>query len=143
MHRITLPDGTTRQSKFLRFTRTTAYFMISTGGILLLFSDILGLAYGPLATYMSWFLAIGGFLAALGSASLRWWGEFCGLPLVSPAFVVLGVLVYRAGHDSAPYISAANFCLLTAFGVLVLVRWRVVLSIYRVALHTARGRKMT
>jgi hypothetical protein len=142
MHRITMPDGSTRPSAFLRAARTGAYLMIAAGGALLIVSDLLVGFYGPLAEVMAWFLLVGGALSAVGSGLTYWWGEFIGLPLLAPSFITLGVLVWKAGHESAPYIAAANLFLLASFGVLLTVRWRIVLALYKVVMHVAvHGRR--
>jgi hypothetical protein len=138
MHRITLPDGTSRQSQFLRWGRSTAYALFSAAGVLLLLSELVPPFYGDVGVVMSWFLMIGGGLACVGSATSRWVGEFCGLPLLAPAFVVFGVLVWRTSVQDAPLIAAANLCLLTAIGVVMVVRWRVVLAIFQFVQALAR-----
>lgn len=133
MHRITTPDGHWRQSQFLRVARTVAYTCIGLAGALTLMSDFVLLTYGFLGNAMAWFLLVGGAVAASGAASVRWYGEFVGLPLLSSAFCVLGILVWRGGHEATPFIATANMLLLGAFGILLATRWRVVLAVFRIA----------
>jgi hypothetical protein len=142
MHRIVLADGTHRESKWLRFARSTAYVLCMAGGLLLLASPLLGAAYGSIAEIMAWFLAVGGACAAIGSALKLWWGEFVGLPLLGSAFGVFGVLVWNASHETAPYLAAGNMCILLAFAVFMSARWRILLAIYAVVVNVAaRSRK--
>jgi hypothetical protein len=139
MHRINTPDGRWRQSKFLRVMRSLAYTLIGLGGFLLAVSPLVEAAYGALGQIMAWFLWWGGLIAASGAATVRWYGEFVGLPLIGPAFAILGILIWRSGYAAAPYIATANLLLLLAFSVLILVRWRVVLAVFRIAEHHAPG----
>lgn len=138
MHRITMPDGSMRESRFLRVGRTIAYLLITLAGFLLLISELLPPFYGTVGVIMAWFLLIGGSLSAIGAGTKRWVGEFVGLPLLAPAFAVFGILVWRTSVDVAPLIAAANLSLLTAIGLIMVIRWRVVLAIQRFA--TALGR---
>jgi hypothetical protein len=133
MHRITTPDGRWRQSTFLRVVRTVAYGAISLAGMLTLVSPLDLLLYGDTGIAMTWFLVVGGGLASVGAATVRWFGEFIGLPLLSSSFCVLGILVWRAGFDATPFIASANMLLLVAFGLLLAARWRVVLAVFRIA----------
>lgn len=74
-----MTDGTWRQSRFLRGTRSVCYLSITSAGTLLAFSP-LEEVYGVFGDVMMWFLVIGGLCAALGSITCRWVGEFVGIP---------------------------------------------------------------
>lgn len=142
MHRLYTVDGSWRQSKFLRFARTVSYLSITASGMLLLFSSLEGV-YGILGDAMMLFLVLGGFSAALGSITYRWAGEFLGIPLLSPAFTVLGVLIWDQSFDSAPVVATANLFLLISFSLLLLGRWRVVLAVFRFAERNTEEPKTT
>jgi hypothetical protein len=132
LHRIMLPDGTTRQSKSLRWLRTVGYGLIGISGILLILSPIFPPDVGQPGIVMSWFLVVGGLMSSIGSATQRWVGEFTGLPLLIFAFLVFAILV--AGDlQAAPYITGANMCLLVGFSTLMTARWRYVLAIFHIA----------
>ena len=140
MHRLFRPDGTYYQSRFLRFSATLSYLMFSLSGLLFIMSDLLRPAYGPTAEYMAGFVLVGGFLCALGSASLRWVGEFVGLPLLGTGLIVLAVQYWWTNEDQYPFISAANLFLLFAVAGIMLTRWRMVLAVYWVARSFPRGK---
>lgn len=139
MHRIMLPDGSHRQSVFLRWVRSLAYVLMATAGVLLVLSNLMHVYYGPLGEAMSWFLIVGGILSAVGAATNRWAGEFSGLPLLAPAFAVFGVLVWRTSNISTPFIAAANLSLLMAIAFVMMSRWRVVFAVYKLAHHLGDG----
>lgn len=138
MHRITLPDGTTRQSSMLRWSRVSAYTMFGTAGGLFLASDVLQIAYGITAVWMAAFIALGGLLCAVGAASCRWPGEFCGLPLLGTGFAVLGLEVYRAGYDTIPWLASGNLALFLGLAAMIAARWRATLAVYRLARAVAQ-----
>lgn len=135
MHRIVLPDGTTRQSELLRWARVFGYGCIGLSGLLLLASQVF---QSGLDNALASFLLVGGFSAASGSVSRRWAGEFLGLPLAAAGMVSLGVISWEAQHEMIPMLAAANLAILTGFALLLLGRWRQVLTVYRLALWVGR-----
>lgn len=133
LHNLTMPDGSQRQSKYLRWGRTVAYFLIALSGSLLLLSPIFTDFFGGVATVMSWFLVVGGITSMLGAATGRWVGEFVGLPLLGSSFIVFGLLSLAESFGVTPYIAVANMALLAGFAVVMSVRWRTVLAVFRLA----------
>lgn len=140
MHRLFRPDGSYYQSWFLRFSATISYLMFSLSGLLFILSDILASAYGPTAEFMAGFVGVGGLLCAMGSASLRWVGEFVGLPLLGTGLIVLAIQYWWVNEEMYPFISAANLLLLFAVAGIMLTRWRMVLAVYWVARSFPRGK---
>lgn len=139
-YRITLPDGSTRQSRTIRIALTVAYGLMGTAGAFLLISPIFQEAYSWRIEVMAWFLIVGGVLACIGAASQRWWGEFTGLPLLSAAFAVFGVITAAENYEFDAFLSLANGGLLWAVASLLVARWRVPFAWYRLALALGKGR---
>jgi hypothetical protein len=127
------------KSTSIRWVRAVAYTLIALGGLLMLLSPLLWSLFGEAGVAMCVFLIVGGALAAFGAYTRRWWGEFTGLPLLAPAFIILGFLTWESSREAVPFFAAANLCLISAFGGLLFTRWRVVLAIYRVADRLADG----
>jgi hypothetical protein len=133
LHRIMTPDGSTRQSRTIRWLRTLGYGLISLSGLLLLLSPLFPADnIGRIGNIMAWFIMVGGAIACAGSATSRWFGEFIGLPLLVSAFLVFSILTIY-DFDTAPYIVVANIALLVGLSMLLTARWRYVFAIYRVA----------
>jgi hypothetical protein len=128
-----MPDGTTRPSASLRVLRTIGYALIGLAGTLLILSPIFPPEVGTGGTVMAWFLAVGGGLSALGTATNRWVGEFMGLPLLGVSFLVFALLSADDGFEEAPYIVAANVSLLAGLALLMFARWRSVLAVFHLA----------
>lgn len=112
-----------------------AYLCISVAGVLLLVSPSVHASLGLIGVIMSGFLALGAFLGMAGQVFNRWIGEYVGLPLVSSAFAVFGVITFRGNLDVAPVIAYANLALLSGIAFSLLARWRQVRAVYRLALH--------
>lgn len=138
MFRVTLPDGSRVPDHWLRVWRTTAYFLMTVAGVLLVFSPVMWRELGIIALIMSIFLMVGGFMAFLGAITERWAGEFMGIPLLSSSFFVFGLITSVSNLESAPFIAGANFALLVAVAATLLARWREVKAIYHVSHLLAR-----
>lgn len=138
MHRLMRADGTYYQSKFLRFSATVSYLLFAISGLMFLISDLLVPTYGITAEVMAWFLMIGGALSSIGSATMRWVGEFLGLPLLGTSLVVLGMEILGHSYAAAPLLSLGNVTLLSGIAGIMVTRWRMVVAIYWVAWTVAR-----
>jgi len=140
LHGINLANGTYRQSKFLRWARSVAYALFTAAGTLLLLSSVFTPLLGATAALMSWFLVVGGAVSALGAILRRWVGEFVGLPLLISSFGVFAVITIQLSFQETPYIAVADAAILFGFALVLAVRWRAVLAIYRLA-HRFSGSK--
>jgi len=135
MFNVTPPDGVEVDDMWLRWLRTVAYLLISAAGVLLILSPVLTDIYLWVAEIMAWFLAVGGALSFTGSLLKRWWGEFCGLPLLGSSFAVFAFISTKGTWEFAPYIAAANFALLFSISLAIMSRWRETWLSYRLALR--------
>lgn len=70
---------------------------------------------------MGLFLAVGATMCLLGQITDRWLGELMGLPLVGTAMMVFAVLTLRDSGWSE--YTAPSIFVLTAFGLLFVLRW--------------------
>lgn len=130
-----------RPSVPMRVLRSVAYGCIGTAGVLLLVSPVFMSDATGLAIGMTWFLLVGGILSCLGAATVRWVGEFTGLPLLTVAFIVFGAITYRQNVEGAPYLAGANLALLSGIGLLFFARWVHVYSVFRAADRFSPGRR--
>lgn len=138
MHHITLVDGSTRQSRTIYALRAFAYGAIAMTSLPLVMSDSLT---GPMDFLWPIFIGFGGLCALAGSVSLRWFGEFIGLPLIAAGLAALAVISYGLETErGSPWVGRANFLLLISFALALVIRWRAVLSVYRIAMYFRRGR---
>lgn len=140
MHRIVAPNGSYRPSLFMRVSSSISYLLFATAGLLLVLSHQLLLAYGQTAEVMGWFMLVGGLCSAAGAGSLRWAGEFIGLPLLGTSLVVLGLEIWSHTNADSALLAAGNFALLVAIAGIMVTRWRQVLAVYAVARALGRGR---
>lgn len=118
---------------FFRTTRGIGYAALSLGGVMLVILPTFPILY----TLMGWFLAFGGLLSALGSATGRWAGEYVGLPLLSSAMFSFAILTWR---DNGWPMGGPSIMLLVAYGVFMFARWWDVRAIGRLAREMADGR---
>lgn len=139
MHRIVAPNGGARQSRFLRWSLAAAYSLFCASGVLLLLSPVMVEVYGRPGYVYSGFMALGGLTAALGTITLRWIGEFTGLPLLASAFAAYAVEVLNLSYAEAPYVSLANAAFLLGMVGLMFARWRVALAAYQLARRVAEN----
>lgn len=116
-----------------RVMRVVAYVLLVIGGIVLMtqLDNWSPIIIEPLWYVLASWLGIGGVLACAGSLARRWTGEFVGLPLIASALIGLGVL--QANLEGWSIEIATSTALLWAFGLLVLSRWRDVVTLYRAA----------
>lgn len=128
-----------KEDRWVRRVRALSYFLITAAGFLLVLSPLLDDFYPPVARVMAVFIAVGGLTSFLGAVTGRWVGEFVGLPLLASSFVVFAFLTTDGTFEIAPYIAAANFSLLTGFGVAATSRWLDSLRSYRLAMHLAKN----
>lgn len=133
MHRIARLDGTYTQSKFIRWAATISYALFAAAGAVFIAADILIPAYGVTAEVMAWFMVLGALCSAFGAVTVRWVGEFAGLPLLGTAMVGLGIEIWWYGRDNSPWLALANGLLLLAVAGIMVTRWRQVLAIYLLA----------
>ena len=133
VHRIRGIDGKWRNSKYLHVVSTVSYVLFAATGVLFLISDLLIPVYGLSAEAMAWFLIVGGLCSAFGAATLRWWGEFVGLPPLGTALTVLGLHVWYQSHVEAPWLAAGNLVMLVGMALFITLRWYIVWTIYRLA----------
>lgn len=138
MHRIMTPDGSTRQSMYLRVALAMAYALFTVAGVCLLKSPSMPVTYGDASYIYSTFMVVGAFGAALGTATMRWVGEFTGLPLLGTSMAAFGIEILIHGWLHAPWLSAASAAILLGIGMVMTARWRVSLASYRFAHHVAR-----
>lgn len=135
---MTLPDGTRKVDTWLRWFRTTSYFLMFSAGVLLFFAPEVLADLGAVGWVMTGFLTLGGGLSLYGAITEKWVGEFLGIPLLASSFTVFGAISTIPTFMEAPYISGANFALLVAVALSLLARWREVKATYRLVLHVAR-----
>lgn len=133
MHRIVMPDGTTRQSMYLRVSLAAAYLLLTFAGVGLLMSPAVGQVYGDHAHWYSAFMVTGGALAAVGTITMRWAGEFTGLPLLGSALAAFSVEILWHSYEAAPWLASANTAFFAATALVMTARWRVSLASYRLA----------
>ena len=131
MHRIITTSGVTRQSRFLRVTLAGSYLSASLAGLLLY--------YGGISHWLAAFMAVGGLLAALGTVTMRWIGEYTGLPLLVPALAAFAIEVADHGEGSLP--TTANALILTSIALILTARWRVSAASARFTHAAARAEK--
>jgi len=131
MHSVIQPDGSHRQSKYLRVGSSIAYFLFTVGGILLILSPELTAVYSDSGVWMTWFLIVGGMLSLTGASSGYWVGEFIGAPLLAFAFAILGIETLMLNYARYPLLSGADFCFLLALSALITLRWWRVCHIYQ------------
>lgn len=131
MHSIIHVDGSHRQSHFLRWALASAYGLFGLGGTLLLLSPELGNIYQQSGVWMAGFIAFGGAASALGNALQRWPGEFIGAPLVAFGLCILGFESWLTSHVAYPLLANANLAILCGLGLLIAVRWRRVVAVFR------------
>ena len=139
MHRIITPAGVTRQSRFLRIVLALAYVSASLAGLLLYLSPEITLAYGGISHWFAAFMAVGGLLAALGTVTMRWVGEYTGLPLLVPALAAFALGVADHGEGSLP--TTASALILTSIALILTARWRVSAASARFTHAAARAEK--
>lgn len=137
MHRVTMPDGTRQPDRLLRVLRPSAYGLMGTAGVLLLFSPMMWQELGTIAIFMSAFLALGGVLACIGCVTERWVGEYIGIPLLTSSFTVFGVIQSASALHVAPLAALANLAILVGVSLGLWGRWREVRAVYRLAVHVA------
>lgn len=140
MHRIITTTGVTRQSRFLRIVLALAYVSASLAGLLLYLSPEITLAYCGVPHWFAAFMAVGGLLAALGTVTMRWIGEYTGLPLLVPALLAFAIEVVTHG-EGAPRLAWANALILTSIALILAARWRVSAASARFAHAAARAEK--
>nr|MDT0660873.1 hypothetical protein [Micromonospora sp. DSM 115978] len=91
-------------------------------------------ATGSLVYVWATWLIGGGLLAAIGSATDRWIGEYLGLPLLAAAFAVYAVVLASTGRPGG--LTAA--AVLGAVACIVWARWRDIDLIRREATRLAQ-----
>lgn len=135
MYSVRGSEGNDKQSRTIRGALAFSYFLMAAGGAMLLVSPIWK-AEGLTATCMAAFLLVGGALALFGAITHKWVGEFTGLPLLISAFGVFAILNFtQGGFDAAPWLVTANGCILVSVSCLIVARWRVSVSFYRLSTH--------
>lgn len=129
----------------VRFARAFGYATTGVAGLLLL--------YGPGATLlsivMSWFLIIGSLCSSIGAVTRRWSGEFIGIPLTATALISMGLIALsntRNGYtptrltmpvgseEQFTFLGWGVFLFFLGYALLLVARWRVVLSVCRVVM---------
>lgn len=140
MHRVVTPEGTYRQSAWLRWANFAAYLFWLLAGLVFVISPDIWNEYGPETWVVAVFLAVGSLCAMLGSALDRWMGEFVGLPLLMAALPVLGMLNFREAHDDTPWLATGEALLCFGFAAYASSRWRVVLAVERMVHRVAELR---
>lgn len=131
---IALPDGSIDRSWTLRLSLAAAYLLMGAAGFFLLLSPMFRDIYQWRIEIMAWFLLTGGFLGLIGTVTRRWFGEFTGLPLLSSAFAVFGLVTMGEQYDIAPKLALANAFLLWSVSAMLVARWRVSFAYYRMAM---------
>lgn len=137
LHRIVASNGDARQSRLLRWILALAYLLFSVSGVALLLSPVMADVYGRPGYVYSTFIAVGGFLAMAGTITLRWVGEFTGLPLLASALAAYAVEVLNIAFDETPFVAIANASSLFAIVCLMGARWRISLAAYQLARRVA------
>jgi hypothetical protein len=135
MHRVTLPDGTRVEDRWVKWLRVFAYLLIALAGIFLLISPFITEIYTKTAEVMAWFLIVGGALSCFGATTERWWGEYMGTPLLMSALSVFAFISFAGTFDVAPFIALGNTCLLAAVVLGLASRWRHSRVVYLLAVH--------
>lgn len=141
MHRIITPSGITRQSRFLRVTLAGSYLSMSLAGLLLYLSPMVAVVYGGISHWFAAFMAVGGLLAALGTVTMRWVGEYTGLPLLVPALLAFTLEVVTHG-EGAQRLAWANALILTSIALILTARWRVSAASARFTHAAARAERV-
>lgn len=117
--------------------RITAYALIAAGGIVLaaVVDELAALLH--IKDWLWWlmcaWLIVGGLSSLAGAVARRWVGEFVGLPLAGAALLGFALLQGRVNQWSV--FSIPSVALLGAFGLLLLSRWRDVVTLYRAAIR--------
>lgn len=112
-----------RTSKAARISWATAYLFFMLAGIVAMFSP----AHIVVATLVkvlvyTWavFLILGGGSSLTGKLVGNWVGELIGLPLLSAASYVFGILLLIAGESTAAIAIGGIFC---GWGTACIGRW--------------------
>jgi hypothetical protein len=109
-----------------------AYLFFLLSGILAFFSPsklIESTLVEALVYAWAFFLVAGGALCLGGKARNNWGGEIIGLPLLSAACSIFGVVIFVRGTSSAAIAVGGIFC---GFTVVFLGRWLEVRKLAKV-----------
>jgi hypothetical protein len=112
-----------RTSKAARVSWLVAYAFFLLAGIVALFAPsqlIVNALIEVLAYAWATFLTAGGGLCFGGKLKGNWAGEILGLPLLSAASYIFGILLLVRGSSSAAIAIGAMFC---GVGTMMVGRW--------------------
>jgi hypothetical protein len=112
-----------RTSKAARVSWSVAYAFFLLAGVVAFFAPsqlIVNALIEALAYAWATFLTVGGGLCFGGKLKGNWAGEILGLPLLSAASYIFGILLLVRGSSSATIAIGAMFC---GVGTTMVGRW--------------------
>jgi hypothetical protein len=121
-----------RTYKVRRVGRVTEYVGLSVAGIMLTFNPatiVSAHVSTPGTIFWSVSMAITGTMAAWGSITDRWLGEYAGLPLLAASMWVYGGAVILDVNHHFNWILLAFGIIVFSFGSNLIARWRDVQAI--------------
>lgn len=119
--------------------RVAGYILMGGAGLVALLNahaTTVAASTGWLAYVWAAWLLLGGAMAAVGSATDRWLGEYAGLPLLIASLASYASVLLLSGHLGA----LAGSLLLAGFASKLVARWQDVATVRREAQRAAKDR---